>query len=295
MCPAAQATKRILERENDEYQQAAYERVSKISVAQIYRIRNSEAYRKRNTTYQPTRPRVIAIGERRKPQPHGCPGYLRIDTVHQGDQDGCKGVYHINAVDEVTQWEIVSAAPQISELWLIPVLKAMLAQFPFVIRGFHSDNGSEFINHTVAKLLEKLLIDQTKSRAYHSGDNGLVEAKNGSIIRKHIGFGHIGAQHAMAVDAFHQHHLNPYINYHRPCAVPQIHIGPSGRRRRFYQRWATPFELFQEVPHCGNYLRPGVTLNELELFAQKQSDTEAAMEMQRAKRQLLARVAKATA
>ena len=289
------ATKRILEREYNEYQQAAYERVSKISVAQIYRIRNSEAYRKRNTTYQPTRPRVIAIGERRKPQPHGCPGYLRIDTVHQGDQDGRKGLYHINAVDEATQWEIVSATPQISELWLLPVLKAMLAQFPFVIRGFHSDNGSEFINHTVANLLKKLLIEQTKSRAHHCGDNGLVEAKNGAVIRKHIGFSHIGAQHALAVDAFHEEHLNPYINYHRPCAVPQIHTDANGKRRRIYRRWATPFELFKEVPHCGSYLRPGVTLNDLELFAQKQSDTEAAMEMQRAKRQLLARIAKATA
>jgi len=289
------ATKRILEREHTDYGQAAYQRVAQISVAQLYRLRNSAAYRQRNSTYQPTRPVVVRIGERRKPVPNGLPGYLRIDTVHQGDQDGRKGIYHINAVDEVTQWEIVAALPKISELWLIPVLEAMLAQFPFVIRGFHSDNGSEFINHTVANLLKKLLIDQTKSRAHHSGDNGLVEAKNGAVIRKHIGFGHIGAQHALAVDAFHGEHLNPYINYHRPCAVPQIHTDPNGKRRRIYRRWATPFELFKEVPHCGSYLRPGVTLNELELFAQKQSDTEAAMEMQRAKRQLLARIAKATA
>ena len=109
------------------------------------------AYRKRNTSYQPTRPTPIPIGERRKPRPQGRPGYLRIDTVHQGDRDGVKGLYHINAVDEVTQWEIVAATPQISELWLIPVLEDLLEQFPFVIRGFHSDNGSEFINYTVGQ------------------------------------------------------------------------------------------------------------------------------------------------
>src|ERR1019366_5362202 len=162
------ATKRILERESSEYGQAAYQRLEKISVAQIYRFRNSAAYRQCNTSYQPTRPTVIRIGERRKPQPHGVPGYLRIDAVH-----------------EVTQWEIVAATPQISEFWLIPLLETMLAQFPFVIRGFHSDNGSEFINYTVARLLGKLLIEQTKSRARHSGDNGLVETKNGAVIRKH--------------------------------------------------------------------------------------------------------------
>jgi hypothetical protein len=44
---------------------------------------------------------------------------------------------------------------EISELWLIPLLGPMLQQFPFVIRGFHSDNGSEFINYTVAKAAGK--------------------------------------------------------------------------------------------------------------------------------------------
>ena len=282
------ATRRILEREYGEYGQAAYQRLSTISVAHLYRLRNSEAYRKRNTTYQPTRPTSIPIGERRKPQPHRSPGYLRIDTVHQGDQDGRKGLYHINAVDEVTQWEIVAATPQISELWLLPVLEAILAQFPFVIRGFHSDNGSEFINYSVARLLGKLLIEQTKSRAYHTGDNGLVESKNGAIIRKYIGYGHIEARHAEAMDQFHRQHLNPYVNFHRPCAVPRVITQANGKRLRVYERWATPFELLRELPRGEGMLRPGIKVAELEQFAQAQSDTEAALAMQRAKRQLFA-------
>jgi transposase InsO family protein len=280
------ATRRILEREYTEYGQAAYQRLAAISVAHLYRLRSSEGYRKRNASYQPTKPTPIPIGERRKPQPHGSPGYLRIDTVHQGDQDGRKGLYHINAVDQVTQWEIVAATPQISELWLMPVLEALLEQFPFVIRGFHSDNGSEFINYNVARLLDKLLIQQTKSRAHHSGDNGLVESKNGAIIRKHIGYGYIDAQHAQAMDQFHRRHLNPYVNFHRPCAVPKIITAANGKRRRVYLRWATPFELFRELPGCENYLRPHTTLAELDCLAQIQSDTEAALDMQRAKRAL---------
>jgi len=281
------ATRRILEREYHEYGQAAYRRLAGISVAHLYRLRNTAAYRKRNTSYQPTRPTPVPIGERRKPRPQGAPGYLRIDTVHQGDQDGHKGLYHINAVDEVTQWEIVAATPQISELWLLPVLEAILPQFPFVIRGFHSDNGSEFINYTVARLLAKLLIEQTRSRPHRSGDNGLVESKNGAVIRKHIGYGHIAAQHAEALDQFHRERLNPYLNFHRPCAVPTVLTQANGKRRRIYQRWATPFERFRELPQCERFLRPGVTLAELERFAQQQTDTEAALEMQRAKRKLL--------
>ena len=289
------ATKRIIEREHIEYGQAAYETLAGISVAHLYRLRNSVGYRKRNPSYQPTHPTPIPIGERRKPQPQGSPGFLRIDTVHQGDLDGRKGLYHINAVDQVTQWEIVAATPQISEYWLLPVLEAILAQFPFVIRGFHSDNGSEFINYNVAHLLEKLLIAQTKSRAYHSGDNGLVESKNGAIIRKHIGYGHIGAQHAEAMDQFHRQYLNPYVNFHRPSAVPKVITEANGKRRRVYLRWATPFELFQQSPHCEQLLRPGVSLEELERFAQAQSDTEAAMAMQRAKRRLMGQIGKLSA
>jgi transposase InsO family protein len=281
------ATCRILEREHSDYGQAAYVRLASISVAHLYRLRNGVAYRKRNTSYQPTRPTPIPIGERRKPQPHGQPGFLRIDTVHQGDQQGRKGVYHINAVDEVTQWEIVAATPQISELWLMPVLEAILAQFPFLIRGFHSDNGSEFINYKVVQLLEKLGdIDQTKSRAHHCGDNGLVETKNGAVIRKHIGFGYIDAKHAEAVDHFHREHLNPYVNFHRPCAVPKILTAANGKRRRIYLRWATPFEIFRELPQCAKYLQPHIMLAELDRFAQSQSDTEAALAMQGAKRKL---------
>jgi hypothetical protein len=289
------ATKRILEREYFDYGQAVYARLSEISVAQLYRFRNSAAYRQRNTSYQPTRPTVIAIGEQRQPQPHGWPGYLRIDTVHQGDQDGRKGIYHINPVDEVTRWEMVAATPQISEFWPIPLRETMLTQFPFAMRGFHSDNGSEFINYTVARLLGKLLIQQTKSRARHSGDNGLVEAKNAAIIGKPIGFGQIGAQPAEAVNTFHRQSLNPYVNFHRPCAVPVVITEPNGKRRRTYPRWATPFELLQEVPRCQSLLRSGVTLAGLQQFAHLQSDTEAALEMQRAKPQLMNRIGKLSA
>ena len=64
--------------------------------------------------------------------------------------------------------EVLAATPKISELWLIPVLEAMLDQFPFRIRGFYSDNGSEYVNCEVSRLLGKLLIEQTKSRARHS-------------------------------------------------------------------------------------------------------------------------------
>ncbi len=112
----------------------------------------------------------------------------------------------------------------------------MLEQFRFRIRGFHSDNGSEFINYQVSSLLNKLLIEQTKSRPRHSGDNAWVESKNGAVIRKHLGGTHIASAHAEAVNIFHRQHLNPYLNFHRPCGIPGLRTLPRGKIKRVYRR-----------------------------------------------------------
>ena len=280
------ATQRILQRAHGDFGDPQYQRLAELSVAQLYRLRKSRAYRQRLATYRPTRPTKVAIGERRRPQPNGQPGYLRVDTVHQGDLDGVKGVYHINAVDEVTQWQVMGATQQISEAYLIPVLEAMLAQFPFRIRSFHSDNGSEFINHTVAKLLDNLLIEQTKSRPRHSNDNGLVESKNGAVVRKHMGYHHIAAPHAAEIGAFYARYFNPYLNFHRPCGVPEEVSDAKGKVRRVYRRYATPWEILRELPEKAKYLKEDVSIEELERRAAAQSDTAAAAEMQVAKAKL---------
>lgn len=282
------ATQKILYREFYEHGDARFCRLAGISVAHLYNLRKSGTYRNKRVHFQKTRPVSVAIGERRRPDPQGRPGYLRVDTVHQGDLEGVKGVYHINAVDEVTQWQVVAAVPQISEAWLEPILGVMLEQFPFQVRGFHSDNGSEFINRTVAKLLRKLLADQTKSRPRHSNDNGLAEAKNGAVIRKHMGYGHIAAGSAAAIEFFYETHFNSYLNFHRPCGVPEVRTDAKGRQRRVYRWYATPWEILRQLPDVARHLRPGVTLADLERRAQATSDTSAAQQMQRAKARLFA-------
>ena len=282
------ATQKILYREFHDYGDQRYERLAAISVAHIYNLRQSRAYRERRVRYQKTRPVQIAIGERRRPDPQGRPGFLRVDTVHQGDLDGVKGVYHINAVDEVTQWQVVGATAQISEAWLMPILEAMLAQFPFRILGFHSDNGSEFINHTIAKLLNGLLAEQTKSRPRHSNDNGLAEAKNGAVIRKHMGYGHIRCVHAEAITTFYEEHFNPYLNFHRPCGVPETRTDRKGKQRRRYRWYATPWEILRQLPDLARRLKPGITVAQLQALADARCDTEAARCMQEAKRKLFA-------
>lgn len=280
------ATSKILYRELHEYNNEEFRQLAYISVGHIYNIRQSATYRKRRVVYQKTKPVTVGIGERRKPDPQGGPGFLRVDTVHQGDQDGVKGVYHINAVDEVTQWQVVGAVEQISEAWLIPVLEQIIEQFPFTVRGFHSDNGSEFINHKVAELLNKLLAKQTKSRARRSNDNGLVETKNGAIVRKHMGHGYIDAKHAGRINEFYRNHFNPYLNFHRPCGVREIKTDKNGKQKIVYKWYATPWEILRQLPSVSRWLKNDVTVSDLNRIARQVSDTESAKEMQTEKGKL---------
>lgn len=284
------ATKKILEREFAQYKHAEYERLAGISVAHIYNLRKRPRYRERRMNYIKTRAVQVAIGERRRPRPDGKPGYLRVDTVHQGDLHGIKGVYHINLVDEVTQWQMVACVAAITQSHLQPVLRDILSRFPFPIRNFHSDNGSEFINDMVSGILKDLLIQQTKSRARNSNDNGLVESKNGAVIRKHMGYGYIAAEHAEDIHAFYGIHFNPYLNFHRPCGQPERITDPRGKEKFIYKRYATPWEtlrtLEQALPPGQSYLKPNVSVPELDRIAQAHSDTEVARRMQEAKRKL---------
>ena len=285
------ATRRIQQRENQEFGRKEFRRLAKISVSHLYNLRGHALYRKNAAVWQATRPAGVTIAERRKPDPRGRPGYLRIDTVHQGDWDGNKGVYHINTVDTVIQWEVVGAAPKISEQFLMPVLKDLLAQYPFPILGIHADNGSEYINHTVARLLNKMLIEFTKSRANRSQDNALVEGKNGAIIRKHMGYGYIASEHAEELQRFYKEHLNVYLNYHRPCGFATVSLDERGKRQRRYrlEDYATPYEKLKSLPEAEKYLKPGITLEQLDRIAAKMSDTECASQLAAAKQKLLHR------
>src|SRR5216684_1273792 len=148
------ATQCILKREQQEFGKKEFVRLAGISVSHLYNLRRNPQYIKRAAVFEATRPSAVSIAERRKPDPRGQPGFLRVDTVHQGDWNGAKGVYHINAVDTVTQWQVVGCVETISERHLLPVLEAMLHQMPFLTRGFHCDNGSEFMNYRLARLLE---------------------------------------------------------------------------------------------------------------------------------------------
>ena len=285
---SGQATKTIFKREYDVFGNKNFERLKNISISHIYNLRETRQYESHALTASKTKAVVVPIGKRIKPSPYGQPGYLRVDTVHQGDLDKEKGVYHINLVDEVTQWEVVGAVSGISEQFLEPLLYDLLKQFPFKIINFHSDNGSEYINKIVSKLLNKFLIRQTKSRARHSNDNALVETKNGAVIRKHIGYSFIGRKEAPKINEFYGSCFNIYLNYHRPCGYAKEIINNKGKIKKIYpqENYTTPYEKFKSLPDAKQYLNDDITIEDLDRIAYEKSDNQFAEEMKKAKIEL---------
>jgi transposase InsO family protein len=288
------ATRHLMQRALTIYGDTRYARLAAISVGHLYNLRKKSGYLARRQVFTKTRGTAVAIGERRAPAPDKRPGFIRIDSVHQGDQDGVKGVYHINAVDCVTQWELVATCEKISEAFLLPVIQALLEGFPFRILGFHADNGSEYINHQVARMLEKLRVEFTKSRPRHSNDNGLAETKNGAVIRKHLGYSHIPQRFAAEVNAFCAGHLNPYVNFHRPCLFAEEIIDKKGKIRKRYplDRVMTPLEKLAALPDAASFLKSGVTLDALRAEAKTLSDNEAAARLNEARNRLFLSIQK---
>lgn len=289
------ATACVLRRQRDVFGDVRFARLGSISVGHLYNLRNSAPYRAQRVVLTKTRPtQGVTIGVRKAPAPEGRPGFIRIDSVHQGDFDGFKGVYHINAVDCVTQWQVVASVQTIAENHLLPVIEQMLQQFPFEILGFHADNGSEYVNHRVARMLEKLRIEFTRSRPRHSNDNGLAETKNGAVVRKMFGYEHIAQRHAGRFNTFCIEYLNPFLNFHRPClfATDVPDAKKPGRIKRVYRPKdaMTPLDKLASLRDAATYLRKGVTLEQLQQLARALNDVQAAQELNEARAALFRRV-----
>lgn len=223
------ATTRVLWRQWHEYGDARYERLSTLSVSHLYNLRKSARYERERVQRGKTTSsaRGSQIGQRRPPEPRGQAGFIRIDSVHQGDHDGIKGVYHINAVDIVTQWQVVVCVEYIGHSFMSHAVALLIEQFPFMLKGIHADNGVEYINWRMLELMEQARIKLTKSRPRRSTDNALVEGKNAAVVRKMFGYAHIARSRAGLLNEFNHEHFNPLNNLHRPSLFARLEDDPK--------------------------------------------------------------------
>jgi len=288
--PNGHSLKEVCKEMYQVYGDLRFERLACISVSHLYNLRKTERFREQTTYVHKTTATATPIGERRKPWPDGIPGYIRVDSVHQGDRDKEKGVYYVNMVDEVTHREVIACVEGISEEFLTDALEMAFDLFPFYLRGFHSDNGSEYINANVARLLEKMRIEQTKSRSRWTNDNALVESKNGAVVRKEFGHGHIPRKYAPIINEYCRTYFVPFINDHRFCAFPDEEIDHTGKTVKKYRTFLTPTQKLLLIPDVEQYLKPGITPASLQEEAQQMSHLEAAQKLARARKALFKKI-----
>jgi transposase InsO family protein len=273
-----------------------YKSIAEVSVSHIYNLRKKPAYQRITKWFAKTKSKHgrAGIGQRQKPQPHGRPGFIRIDSVHQGDRLKVKGVYHINSIDEVTQFEFIGAVQAPTEEHMLPLLEQLINAYPFKILEFHADNGSEFINQHVAAMLNKLLIKLTKSRPRHSNDNALIESKNGTVIRKWLGYGFIHSSNASNINAFYFESFNRYLNFHRPCAFATNIVDAKGKIKKIYRLkdYMTPYEKLKSLPQRNQYLKKGESFKKLDNFANIYTDNQMAELVQSQRHTLFEKIAR---
>ena len=274
--PNANALKHNFQRMYEKFNDERFVRLKDISPSHIYNLRSTEVYKYKSKTFTKTNPVQNSIGIRQKPEPNGEPGFLRVDSVHGGDEKGSKGMYYVNFVDEVLQWEIVIAVADLTQASLEELYKKVLVSFPVRIQNFHSDNGSELVNNYVAEILKDLQIKQTKSRPRKHNDNALVESKNGWVIRKHFGYVFRPKEVAPLVQEYLETYFNRYLNYHRACAFPVVSYREDGKKIVKYpqEEYKTPYEKLQSIDLEGKYLRDGLTYAKLDIIALEFNDYE---------------------
>ncbi|MEO8597827.1 MAG: hypothetical protein ABI759_31195 [Candidatus Solibacter sp.] len=265
-CLSGPATRRILQREWQVFGKIQFARLAEISVAHLYNLRNSDVYLERMGQVPP-----LAAGEsptRRQLPLKRTPGWIRVSALHQSNL-GAGTVYRISAVDATTQWEVVACAPAIDELSALRVLDTLQQQFPFRLLAFHSPNGGEAVDSKLATLLNQL------SASPRNLSRTCSAAPRGEILQR-----------------FYDAHLNPYLNYHRPCGFAQIRADDRGLRSRYYSEedYLTPYEKLRSLAAAQHPLCGGVPWEHLDRIAYAHSDTEAARLMNSAKAALFQQV-----
>lgn len=119
------------------------------------------------------------------------PGFMQADTVaHGGSSMEGNFVWSLTFTDICSGWTENRATWNKGSHGVVTQLQDIEQHLPFVIKGFHSDNGSEFLNHHLYRYYTKRRtpISLTRGRPRHGNDQAHVEQKNWTHVRLLLGF-----------------------------------------------------------------------------------------------------------
>ena len=177
------------------------------------------------------------------------PGFLEIDLVaHCGSSLEGQFVYTLTNTDLATGWtECLPVFPRTQEN-VVQALLQVQARLPFPLLGLDSDNGSEFINDLLLQHTRIHQITFTRSRPYKKNDQAHVEQKNGSLVRRLIGYDRLDIpQQALLLDKIYQD-LRLYTNFFQPVLKLIGKVQLDHHTIKQYDIAATPYQRIQASP-----------------------------------------------
>ncbi len=180
------------------------------------------------------------------------PGFIQADTVaHCGGSLEGNFVWSLTFTDVLTGWTENGAVWNKGEGGVHQLLRTIEQRLPFRIRGFHTDNGGEFINHHLHSYYRNrpIPVEMTRGRAGRKNDNPHVEQKNWTHVRLLLGYQRIENPALIEdIDLLYQasNLLNNFFGANRRLVFKER------RGARYYKRYDDPTTPCQRLLTCGH-------------------------------------------
>lgn len=175
------------------------------------------------------------------------PGFCECDLVgHDGGNSSGDFAQSLNFTDIATCWDVTAAAKNKAQVNVFRALEAIIARFPFKVKGIDSDNGSEFINAHLLNYCIDNKITFTRSRAHKKNDSCFVEQKNYSVVRRNVGYLRHDTEEELAVLNELYIYLDDYVNFFQPVLKLALKTRDGSRVTKRYDRAKTPFRRVLE-------------------------------------------------
>lgn len=202
------------------------------------------------------------------------PGHMQGDTVaHCGDRLWGRHAWTVNLTCEVSGWSAQRAVGEKSAEFVRDAIISIRNELPFLMRGFHCDNGSEFLNEVMLKYFDdpNSGVTFTHGRAYKKNDQAHVEQKNFTHVRQVFGYERIEGAGLVAMmnDVYkNEHYLLQNFFVPQMKLVEKVRVG--ARYRKKHDKPQTPYRRLMESPRIPRQIKDRLTslfegLNPIEL------------------------------
>jgi hypothetical protein len=197
------------------------------------------------------------------------PGFIEADTVaHCGNTTEGQFVYTLNCVDLASGWTEQRAVWGKGQRGVLEAIKDIEANLPFPLKGFDSDNGSEFLNWHLLRYLDdrKRPVQFTRARAYQKNDNAHIENKNWTHIRQYIGYQRFQHQTlATQLNDIYISEWNHFFNFFIPSVKLIQKYRDGAKIVKVYDKPKTPVQRLLESEHITDETKKRLTRKAKEL------------------------------